>query len=112
MRSLYFVSLKQATDRHSGRSCQYGCCHVVTHARPRLPIFPPSAPLHPTVTVEGVLEVVHASAHYSALAAAAAVSLSPLKVKSAAERKSKLPLPPLNPELQCVIGAASAALAS
>ena len=40
------------------------------------------------------------------------LSLSPLKVKSAAERKSKLPLPPLNPELQCVIGAASAALAS
>ena len=29
-----------------------------------------------------------------------------------AERKSKLPLPPLNPELQWVTGAASAALAS
>ena len=68
--------------------------------------------LHPTVTVEGVLEVVHASAHYTALAAAVAVGLSPLKVKPAAERKSKLPLPPLNPELQWVTGAASAALAS
>ena len=54
----------------------------------------------------------HASAHYTALAAAVAVGLSPLKVKPATERKSKLPLPPLNPELQWVIGAASAALAS
>ena len=52
------------------------------------------------------------SLDYSALAAAVAVGLSPLKVKPATERKSKLPLPPLNPELQWVIGAASAALAS
>ena len=86
----------------------------------RVPKPPPPPPgtssspvrLHPTVTVEGVLEVVHASAHYTALAAAVAVGLSPLKVKPATERKSKLPLPPLNPELQWVIGAASAALAS
>ena len=86
-------------------------------AAPSPPPPPPgtsSSPvrLHPTVTVEGVLEVVHASAHYTALAAAVAVGLSPLKVKPAAERKSKLPLPPLNPELQWVTGAASAALAS
>ena len=83
----------------------------LVHQHP--PAAAPSTPvrLHPTTIIDGVLEMARRDGHEDqSLAAAAAVTASPSKVKESPKRRRALPA--LNPDLRAAAAAGSAALAA